>query len=212
MTSQRLLYGCGMIVLVSLLNGKSFADIASVGNPINNLYENLLQREYAEPISFPERVERKAQRSPSLRLRFGRSDPANKILPTEEKRWFGDVDQKPIRSPSLRLRFGRTDPSMKAEEPLHLEENENQRIYQDDIIATIFNLEKLKYLLDDLQEVSDNQISSNEFQRDIRKQTPLRLRFGRSAVISKGLIHEKPDSNLADTKNSVISNQSTDKA
>lgn len=44
---------------------------------LNDLYENLLQREYIGPIAFPNhQVERKAQRSPSLRLRFGRrSDP-----------------------------------------------------------------------------------------------------------------------------------------
>lgn len=43
---------------------------------INELYENLLQREYTGPISLSDhQVERKAVRSPSLRLRFGRSDP-----------------------------------------------------------------------------------------------------------------------------------------
>ncbi|XP_055849950.1 short neuropeptide F isoform X2 [Episyrphus balteatus] len=204
MTSQRILYGCGLIVLVSLLNGSSFAEISSAGNAINNLYENLLQREYAGPISFPERVERKAQRSPSLRLRFGRSDPGSEVLPMEEKRWFGDVDQKPIRSPSLRLRFGRTDPSMKAREPMHLDENEYQRIYQDELIASIFNSEKLRNLLDDLQTLSDNQISSGEFQRDIRKQTPLRLRFGRSAGVSQSLVHDESDHNLADNQSSNV--------
>nr|AAR12637.1 short neuropeptide F precursor [Drosophila melanogaster] len=83
-----------------------------LGTPLSNLYDNLLQREYAGPVVFPNhQVERKAQRSPSLRLRFGRSDPdmLNSIV---EKRWFGDVNQKPIRSPSLRLRFGRRDPSL----------------------------------------------------------------------------------------------------
>lgn len=49
---------------------------------LNDLYENLLQREYTGPISFPNhQVERKAQRSPSLRLRFGRrSDPSMSIF------------------------------------------------------------------------------------------------------------------------------------
>ncbi|XP_055908776.1 short neuropeptide F [Eupeodes corollae] len=204
MTSQRLLYGCGMIVLVSLLNGSSFAEMASTGNAINNLYENLLQREYAGPISFPERVERKAQRSPSLRLRFGRSDPNSEIFAMEEKRWFGDVDQKPIRSPSLRLRFGRTDPSMKAREPMHLDENEYQRIYQDEVISSIFNSEKLRNLLDELQALSDNQISSDEFQRDIRKQTPLRLRFGRSAGVSSSLTHDDTDHNSVESHNFIV--------
>lgn len=43
---------------------------------IKNLYDYLLQREYAEPLSLDHGIERKAVRSPSLRLRFGRrSDP-----------------------------------------------------------------------------------------------------------------------------------------
>lgn len=62
---------------------------------------------------------RKALRSPSLRLRFGRTDPyiTTNLEDMEtmfEKRspWIGEVNQKPIRSPSLRLRFGRrSDPS-----------------------------------------------------------------------------------------------------
>lgn len=49
---------------------------------LNDLYESLLQKEYTGPISFPNhQVERKAQRSPSLRLRFGRrSDPNVPLL------------------------------------------------------------------------------------------------------------------------------------
>ncbi|XP_055682785.1 short neuropeptide F isoform X2 [Lutzomyia longipalpis] len=47
-------------------------------------------------------MERKAVRSPSLRLRFGRrSDPSFNPFQMEK------INQKPIRSPSLRLRFGR---------------------------------------------------------------------------------------------------------
>lgn len=44
---------------------------------INDLYESILQREYTGPIPLLDhQVERKAVRSPSLRLRFGRrSDP-----------------------------------------------------------------------------------------------------------------------------------------
>ncbi|KAL5282230.1 sNPF family protein [Megaselia abdita] len=63
---------------------------------------------------------RKALRSPSLRLRFGRTDPyihinSEGLENTKEKRspWIGEVNQKPIRSPSLRLRFGRrSDPTI----------------------------------------------------------------------------------------------------
>lgn len=45
---------------------------------IKDLYDYLLQREYAGPIPLSDhQVERKAVRSPSLRLRFGRrSDPS----------------------------------------------------------------------------------------------------------------------------------------
>ncbi|KAM7352079.1 short neuropeptide F precursor [Cochliomyia hominivorax] len=98
-----------------MLWAQSSADLLEDAASLNNLYNDLLQREYAGPVVFPNhQVERKAQRSPSLRLRFGRSDPD--LLPhVPAKRWFGDVDQKPIRSPSRRLRFGRSDPSM----PIH---------------------------------------------------------------------------------------------
>ncbi|EDV99065.1 short neuropeptide F [Drosophila grimshawi] len=110
------IFGCALVLfsINLLMIQQSSAELSTVqGAPINNLYDNLLQREYAGPIVFPNhQVERKAQRSPSLRLRFGRSDPdmLNNIV---EKRWFGDVNQKPIRSPSLRLRFGRrSDPNL----------------------------------------------------------------------------------------------------
>lgn len=73
------------------------------------------QGEYSGPVVLPYyQLERKAQRSPSLRLRFGRRSDPDLALHWPDKRWFdGDVHQKPIRSPSLRLRFGRrSDPSM----------------------------------------------------------------------------------------------------
>lgn len=77
-------------------------------------------------------MERKAVRSPSLRLRFGRrSDPDFPLRNVSRRRlnalefllnWNfhlqyneieNEVEQKPIRSPSLRLRFGRrSDPLM----------------------------------------------------------------------------------------------------
>lgn len=42
---------------------------------IKALYEYLLNREYAEPLALEHTMERKGVRSPSMRLRFGRSDP-----------------------------------------------------------------------------------------------------------------------------------------
>lgn len=105
----------------------SFSIISAAPAPydktLSNLYESLLQREYAGPIFHDHEVERKAQRSPSLRLRFGRSDPD---MMEKEKRFIGDVHQKPIRSPSLRLRFGRrSDPLMPTQDMNNLIENSN---------------------------------------------------------------------------------------
>nr|ABE72968.1 short neuropeptide F precursor [Aedes aegypti] len=75
---------------------------------IKGLYEYLLQREYAAPVSYADhQIKRKAVRSPSLRLRFGRrSDPSMPVEPEDDDM----VDQRSIRAPQLRLRFGRTDP------------------------------------------------------------------------------------------------------
>lgn len=43
---------------------------------MKELYDYLLQREYAEPLSLDENgMERKVIRTPSMRLRFGRTDP-----------------------------------------------------------------------------------------------------------------------------------------
>ncbi|XP_037913080.1 short neuropeptide F isoform X2 [Hermetia illucens] len=145
----------------------------SFDSSLNELYENLLQREYAGPISFPNhQVERKAQRSPSLRLRFGRSDPD--ILQSMEKRWFGDVHQKPIRSPSLRLRFGRrSDPMMSVHEGDNsIDENNYDRVTR-------------QAPLED--DNGDRDVAALRVRRDISNDAPLeqkrapslRLRFGR---------------------------------
>ncbi|CRK94231.1 CLUMA_CG007746, isoform A [Clunio marinus] len=82
-------------------------------NSIKDLYDYLLQREYAEPLSLDHQMERKAVRSPSLRLRFGRRSDPDVPLIKRENEIDNEVDQKPIRSPSMRLRFGRrNDPAM----------------------------------------------------------------------------------------------------
>ena len=141
---------------------KNYFHYISLIASLNNLYNTLLQREYAGPVVFPnQRVVRKAQRSPSLRLRFGRrADPEIDQMPqTAEKRWFGDVNQKPIRSPSLRLRFGRrSDPSMPIHSAYDIMMNEQQ-----------------------LAETNDNDYNDaydGYYERVVRK--PQRLRFGRS--------------------------------
>uniref|UniRef100_A0A1I8PLL3 Short neuropeptide F n=1 Tax=Stomoxys calcitrans TaxID=35570 RepID=A0A1I8PLL3_STOCA len=135
------------------------ADMLRDGDSLNSLYDNLLQREYIGAIAFPNhQVERKAQRSPSLRLRFGRRSDPDMLTQLPEKRWFGDVNQKPIRSPSLRLRFGRrSDPSMPMHSPFDMLMNARQT-----------------------PETSEdyNDIFGNYYERVVRK--PQRLRFGRS--------------------------------
>ncbi|XP_062141978.1 short neuropeptide F [Drosophila sulfurigaster albostrigata] len=167
-------YGCALATfsLSLLLLQHSSAELATVqGAPINNLYDNLLQREYAGPIVFPNhQVERKAQRSPSLRLRFGRSDPEmlNNIV---EKRWFGDVNQKPIRSPSLRLRFGRrSDPNLP----------QMRRTIYDDLLERQLNLnsQQLNQQPAAADEVELSDDYDTAFERVVRK--PQRLRWGRS--------------------------------
>jgi hypothetical protein len=81
-------------------------------NSVKDLYDYLLQREYADPLSLDHAMQRKAVRSPSLRLRFGRrSDPDMPLRNFNEIE--NEIEQKSIRSPSLRLRFGRrSDPLM----------------------------------------------------------------------------------------------------
>ncbi|XP_017117104.1 short neuropeptide F isoform X1 [Drosophila elegans] len=142
-----------------------------VGTPLSNLYDNLLQREYAGPVVFPNhQVERKAQRSPSLRLRFGRSDPdmLNNIV---EKRWFGDVNQKPIRSPSLRLRFGRRDPNLP----------QMRRTAYDDLLERELTLNSQQQQQQQLGSDGDSDLDADYdglYERVVRK--PQRLRWGRS--------------------------------
>ncbi|XP_037927804.1 short neuropeptide F [Teleopsis dalmanni] len=163
----RFVFALATLCLIILCQD-AFAELATSDNNLNDLYEIMLQREYAGPIVFPNhQVERKAQRSPSLRLRFGRrTDPD--MLPVEQKRWFGDVNQKPIRSPSLRLRFGRrSDPSV----PIH-----------SDMDAVVFN-----DLNDDTTGSAVAEVELNNmidgYERVLRK--PQRLRWGRSVPSSQ---------------------------
>uniref|UniRef100_A0A336MZB4 CSON008985 protein n=1 Tax=Culicoides sonorensis TaxID=179676 RepID=A0A336MZB4_CULSO len=118
------------------------APVDNLDNSINDLYEYLLQREYTGHVPLSEhQMERKAVRSPSLRLRFGRrSDPGmplmhddseqgvDKRAPTARLRWgkreMGFFNENAFsqdtlrrlaqRSPSVRLRFGRSDPLLSA--------------------------------------------------------------------------------------------------
>lgn len=99
---------------------------------IKALYEYLLNREYAEPLALEHTMERKAVRSPSMRLRFGRrSDPDVPLITrvrlirclwlathssrvsilSQENEIENEIEQKAIRSPSMRLRFGRRSDS-----------------------------------------------------------------------------------------------------
>ncbi|KAH8418779.1 hypothetical protein KR222_002557 [Zaprionus bogoriensis] len=184
---SQLSYGfvLALLGISALMLQQSNAELATVqGAPITNLYDNLLQREYAGPIVFPNhQVERKAQRSPSLRLRFGRSDPEmlNNIV---EKRWFGDVNQKPIRSPSLRLRFGRrSDPNLP----------QMRRTAYDDLIErelTLNNQQLNQPAVGDEADLSDDYDVA--FERVVRK--PQRLRWGRSLPTNMlGLTNNRVD-------------------
>jgi len=161
-----------------------------IGTPLSNLYDNLLQREYAGPVVFPNhQVERKAQRSPSLRLRFGRSDPdmLNNIV---EKRWFGDVNQKPIRSPSLRLRFGRRDPNLP----------QMRRTAYDDLLERELTLNsQQQQQQQQLGSEGDSDLSADYdglYERVVRK--PQRLRWGRSVP--------QFDTNNADNEQVIVIN------
>ncbi|XP_039483490.1 short neuropeptide F [Drosophila santomea] len=170
--NRELSQGCALalICLVTIqMQQPTQAEASSAqGTPLSNLYDNLLQREYAGPVVFPNhQVERKAQRSPSLRLRFGRSDPdmLNSIV---EKRWFGDVNQKPIRSPSLRLRFGRRDPNLP----------QMRRTAYDDLLERELTLNGQQQ---QLASESDSNLGADYdglYERVVRK--PQRLRWGRS--------------------------------
>ncbi|EDW11696.1 short neuropeptide F [Drosophila mojavensis] len=172
---SQLSYGCALALFSLNLFMLSSAELASAqGAAISNLYDNLLQREYAGPVVFPNhQVERKAQRSPSLRLRFGRSDPdmLNNIV---EKRWFGDVNQKPIRSPSMRLRFGRrSDPNLP----------QMRRTAYDELLERELTLNNQQQLLNQPAAGYDADLSEDYdagFERAVRK--PQRLRWGRSVI------------------------------
>lgn len=73
---------------------------------IKELYDYLLQREYAEPLSLDHQMERKAVRSPSMRLRFGRrSDPdipligrVSRLIPLESSLQCLDFNHRIIKS------------------------------------------------------------------------------------------------------------------
>uniref|UniRef100_A0A1A9ZP04 Short neuropeptide F n=1 Tax=Glossina pallidipes TaxID=7398 RepID=A0A1A9ZP04_GLOPL len=151
------LTGVIFIMLIGLIGAELLPDDSA----LNTFYENLLQREYAGPVILPNhQLERKAQRSPSLRLRFGRRNDPELIRQLPIKRWFGDVNQKPIRSPSLRLRFGRrSDPSMPLRSPLDMLVNArfSQNLANDNDYNDLFG---------------------GYYHRVVRK--PQRLRFGRS--------------------------------
>ncbi|XP_073824039.1 short neuropeptide F-like [Musca autumnalis] len=156
-----LLFGTFLIILMHSSVQSAAADMPMGGrDSLNSFYENLLQREY--------QLQRKAQRSPSLRLRFGRRSDPDMLTQLPEKRWFGDVNQKTIRSPSLRLRFGRrSDPTMPLRSPFDLQMNSLQN---DDARST-----------DSTNTDNDddyNEIFDNIYERVVRK--PQRLRFGRS--------------------------------
>ncbi|XP_067620460.1 short neuropeptide F [Eurosta solidaginis] len=177
LTPHHLLNAVAFICLSAILCQQSNAIIPD-NSAINNLYDNLLQREYAGPVVFPNhQVERKAQRSPSLRLRFGRRSDPDMFMPAAEKRWFGDVNQKPIRSPSLRLRFGRrSDPNM----PLHSELDVLMNSLGTGTAGGSANgaftdvEDAPAYFADEYPE----DLYENAFERVMRK--PQRLRFGRS--------------------------------
>ncbi|XP_058985897.1 short neuropeptide F [Musca domestica] len=168
------------------------------GDSLNSLYDNLLQREYIGPIAFPNhQVERKAQRSPSLRLRFGRRSDPEMMTQLPEKRWFGDVNQKPIRSPSLRLRFGRrSDPTMPLHSPFDLLMNARQNA---DASNSASNT-------DDYNDIFDNY-----YERVVRK--PQRLRFGRSLPYQSDLSASAAASDNYESQNvddSTVSNNGDD--
>lgn len=62
--------------LLDILSSMRLNDGQFFTDSIKELYDYLLQREYPDPLSLDHQMERKAVRSPSLRLRFGRrSDP-----------------------------------------------------------------------------------------------------------------------------------------
>nr|XP_040236970.1 short neuropeptide F [Anopheles coluzzii]XP_040236971.1 short neuropeptide F [Anopheles coluzzii] len=137
---------------------------------IKDLYEYLLQREYAAPVSYADhQIKRKAVRSPSLRLRFGRrSDPSVPLRPEEDEL----IDQKAIRAPQLRLRFGRNDPLWTSfNENALLEENFEKRAPS----------QRLRWGRSNLFGNLVNQFQQDDVMQQKTIRAPqLRLRFGRT--------------------------------
>ncbi|KAJ6648318.1 Short neuropeptide F, partial [Pseudolycoriella hygida] len=185
------------LLLLCFLHGYlTLAASSDSDSSINDLYENLLQREYTGPISFPNhQVERKAQRSPSLRLRFGRrSDPSMSLL---EKRFSDEINQKPIRSPSLRLRFGKRDQSMYGDQDYFSNDNEMSR----DLRAPSPRLRWGRRSDPDVPILGDES-SFNELDVQPEKRKPVRLRWGRSYKSgTEELADNVNDQNTASTGN-----------
>uniref|UniRef100_A0A182T6A7 Short neuropeptide F n=1 Tax=Anopheles maculatus TaxID=74869 RepID=A0A182T6A7_9DIPT len=163
---------------------------------IKDLYDYLLQREYAAPVSYADhQIKRKAVRSPSLRLRFGRrSDPSVPLrsevrpLPANQPNSviigfsFHNfrsshqedelIDQKAIRAPQLRLRFGRNDPLWTSfNENALLEENFEKRAPS----------QRLRWGRSNLFGNLVNQFQQDDVMQQKAIRAPqLRLRFGRT--------------------------------
>ncbi|XP_055641218.1 short neuropeptide F [Toxorhynchites rutilus septentrionalis] len=98
------------LLLVLGTSGLMSEPTSNADESMKNLYDSLLQREYVAPVPYADhQITRKAARSPSLRLRFGRrSDPS---VPLQDEMSQEELmETKSIRSPQLRLRFGRNDP------------------------------------------------------------------------------------------------------
>jgi len=167
------------LLLLFLLHGYlTLAASSDSDSSINDLYENLLQREYEGPISFPNhQVERKAQRSPSLRLRFGRRSDPSMSMSLLEKRFSDEINQKPIRSPSLRLRFGKRDPS-----PSLMYDDDyfsNDVDMRRDLRAPSPRLRWGRRSDPDVPILGDESLF-NELDVQPEKRKPVRLRWGRS--------------------------------
>lgn len=177
------------LLLVLGTGGLMSESTRNADGSVKGLYEYLLQREYAAPVPYVDhQIKRKAVRSPSLRLRFGRrSDPAmpvepeddelvddvlleEKRAPSQRLRWgrsggMGDViaHERPIRAPQLRLRFGRGD-------PLWTSLNENALLEEKRAPS-----QRLRWGR------SGGMLSSNDVMQQKAIRAPqLRLRFGRS--------------------------------
>uniref|UniRef100_A0A0A1WF98 Short neuropeptide F n=1 Tax=Zeugodacus cucurbitae TaxID=28588 RepID=A0A0A1WF98_ZEUCU len=209
-----------LFVCISVMLWQQSAADVPDNTALANLYNSLLQREYAGPIVFPNhQVERKAQRSPSLRLRFGRrSDPSmplhsefdavmndlagasnnGGITDAEEAAaYYGDEYpedmydagfERMVRKPQ-RLRFGRSLPRVQNNIDDELEHEQLQQT--DDFFNSLLTSEKLHNMLLSLRQYDAEPLSSDfmslnhnndDFQREVRKPSPLRLRFGRSAA------------------------------